>query len=101
MVAIEFLVPGGFENESRLLLERMNARIPTGKVVVFLREKKGPGEAGLVRLVSSQGLWAASSRSAFDTPLTPQAFGDGELSSELTGVGSLDDFIAYVAKVGP
>jgi hypothetical protein len=67
-IALEFLlsqapieVPG--------LVDAQRARIPAGRALFFLRQKRGPGESGFYRLVNMSGLWVEGHQ-GFRTPLT-------------------------------
>jgi hypothetical protein len=66
----------------------LNRTLPAGDLVVFLRAKRGSGEAGLFRLANSHGLWASTPRSAVDAPLVDEV--DPRYTRELDGVTSLD-----------
>lgn len=88
-VALEFILPPG---EADALAGRLSAKLPRGPMLVFLRAKRGDGEAGLFRVVNSRGLWAATERSAVDTPLAEEPpTSSGLYADERAGVQSVDE----------
>ena len=86
---VEFLLPYGPE-EAELKAAEFAAELPQEEVLVFLRHKGG-AEAGLYRLVNSQGLWTSTERAALDTPLAEEAPTRGQYRGELAGIGSIDE----------
>jgi hypothetical protein len=88
-VALEFILPPG---EPDALVDQLNATLPREPMLVFLRAKRGKGEAGLFRVVNSRGLWAATERSAVDTPLAEEsAMSSGLYAKERAGVQSVGE----------
>jgi hypothetical protein len=88
-VALEFILPPG---EAHALIGQLNAALPRGPALVFLRAKRGDGEAGLFRVVNSRGLWAPTKRSAVDTPLAEESpMSSGLYAEERAGVQSVDE----------
>ena len=69
VVPLEFMVIPGRGQSINRVAEEMSASLPKDDMVLFLRAKKGNGEAGLYRVVNSRGLWASTSRDTLDTPL--------------------------------
>ena len=59
-------------------------------VLVFLRDKGG-AEAGLYRLVNSQGLWTSTARATVDAPLAEDAPGSGPYKNELAEISTIDE----------
>jgi hypothetical protein len=98
-VPVEFLLPYAPTEATRRAGE-FNAALPRGEVLVFLRAKRGT-EAGLYRLVNSQGLWTSTRRAALDTPLTEEAPAQsGQYKNELAGVESINQLADQVTKKG-
>lgn len=102
-ITLEFLLnvsPDGIDT----LVKELQSRLPTAPMVLFLREKRGPGEVDLYRIVNSDGLWVATDR-GIETPLsgnvdvaTSDALFPARYYDELAGVTSLDDFVVIVKK---
>lgn len=86
---VEFLLPYGPE-EAELKAAEFAADLPKEDVLVFLRDKGG-AEAGLYRLVNSQGLWTSTARATVDAPLAEDAPGSGPYKSELAGIDTIDE----------
>jgi hypothetical protein len=88
-VALEFILPPG---DADSLVGQLDSALPRGPMLVFLRAKRGDGEAGLFRVVNSRGLWANTERSPVDTPLAeePPAT-SGLYAEERAGVQSVDE----------
>lgn len=94
-VPLEFFISSGELTVGEL--QRLETALPQGDVVVFLRAKRGDGEAGLYRTVNSLGLWAASERAALDTPLSEEAPTASVLADEVAGIGSVEEMADYVS----
>lgn len=86
---VEFLLPYG-PDEAAAKAAEFAAGLPQEEVLVFLRHKGG-AEAGLYRLVNSQGLWTSTVRATLDAPLAEEAPGSGPYKGELAGIGSIDE----------
>jgi len=69
--------------------------LPTDQMVVFLRAKRGNGEAGKFRAVNSYGLWAPTTRGALDTPLAESAT-ESPFADEVGSMDSVSDLADYV-----
>ena len=88
-VALEFILPPG---DADSLVGQLNAALPRGPMLVFLRAKRGDGETGLFRVVNSRGLWAKTDRSPVDTPLAEgPPTTSGLYAEERAGVQSVDE----------
>lgn len=87
---VEFLLPYG-PDEAATKAAEFAANLPEEDVLVFLHHKRGAAEAGLYRLVNSQGLWTSTARAALDTPLAEEAPASGPYKGELAGIGSIDE----------
>lgn len=97
-VPLEFLLPAG-PGEADAAAARLNQELPGGRMVVFLRGKRAPGEAGLYRVVNSRGLFAATARGPVDTPLAEDVpAADGLFTAELAAVRSIDDLATMLGK---
>jgi hypothetical protein len=94
-VPVEFLLPYSPDEASRRAGE-FNAAIPKGDVLVFLRAKRGPGEAGLYRLVNSEGLWTSTQRAALDAPLAEET--PAQYKNDLAGTGSIAQLAEKLAR---
>jgi hypothetical protein len=86
---VEFLLPYG-PDEAAAKAAEFAADLPKEEVLVFLRHKGG-AEAGLYRVVNSQGLWTTTARAALDTPLAEEAPESGPYKGELAGISSIDE----------
>ena len=71
----------------------LESAVGTGEAVLFLREKGGD-EAGLLRLVNSDGLVTATVERPVDVPLGDVVVGPTELSDPTARWPTLDDFVA-------
>lgn len=93
-VPLEFLVPGTARDADAALSE-MTETMPEGEVVLFLREKRGPGETGLYRLVSSRGLWI-NTDGKLDAPLSDDA--ESLYAPELSAVETVEALAAVLEQ---
>lgn len=93
LITVEFILPGN-PAKYEATVEELERSLPTGDLLVFLRHKGGR-EAGLYRLVNSNGLWTSTTRAAVDAP-----FADSELgvpyASELGALTEFDQLVSYV-----
>ena len=95
-VALEFLLPV-LPDEAENAISDLQGSLPSGDLVVFLREKRGEREAGLFRVVNSTGLWAETNRAELDLPLAAQPPDEsGIYSDELKGVDSLAELVEVI-----
>lgn len=95
IVTVEFLVNGGPTPEGLAWLQE---NLPDGDIVLFLRGKRGKGEEGLYRPVSSVGLWASSQRAVLDTPLAESAPTDSVFRPEIANLSSVLDLADYISS---
>jgi hypothetical protein len=98
-VPVEFLIPATTEQEAEDVIASFEGDLPAGEVIAFLRDKDGT-ESGLFRVVNSVGLWAATERSALDTPLAeiPPSM-SGLYADELDGVDSIGEMAARIETI--
>lgn len=90
-VALEFLIPATTTADAERIVAELRGDLPTGEMVVFLRDKGG-SESGFFRVTNSVGLWAATGRSALDTPLAEESPKDSRLyEDELKGADSISE----------
>lgn len=75
-VPLEFMVIPSRGQEIESVAEEINAALPKGEMVVFLRAKKGVGEEGLYRILNSRGLWTSTTREDLDAPLAEEPVND-------------------------
>ena len=85
-ISLEFFVPGTARDADAAVAE-LTESMPGGEMVIFLREKRGPGEAGLYRLVSSRGLWVDSG-GRVEAPLSHDA--ETLYATEFSAVDTVD-----------
>lgn len=99
-VRLEFLLTSG-SPDFEAQVKAAAADVPTERVVLFLRAKRGSAEAGLFRVVNSKGLWAETMRAPIDAPLSVEApFATGLYGTELRDVRTIDDFVALLRSYG-
>lgn len=94
-VPLEFLLAGAPQSEEGA--SALAEDLPEDRLLVFLRAKRGAGEAGLYRAVNSLGLWTNSDRAELDAPLAegpPQE--EGVYAEELAALQDLEAMISYV-----
>lgn len=65
--------------------------------MLFLREKRGAAEEGLIRPVNSRGLWASSERGPLDTPLSEGPPSASVFAAEVAQLDSVADLVDYVS----
>lgn len=65
---IEFLINQPADQVQETITE-MATQLPSGELLLFLREKGGANESGLYRLVNSTGLWTATEANSLTAPL--------------------------------
>ncbi len=98
-VSLEFLGPA-IPDQAEEMVNQLNSTLPKGEaVLLFLRDKAGK-EAGIFRVVNSTGLWAETSRSTLDTPMTFEPPSEeSPYEDEIQGIDSLDEMIALVTNL--
>lgn len=94
-LVVEFLLP---TTAATLTAEGLRSganstgqEMPQGRVLMFLHEKEGPGEAGLFRLVEWRGLWIDGADGPI-APLAPDGDGGGTFIDRST-IHSLQDLV--------
>ncbi len=102
-ITLEFLLdaaPDGIDT----LVEELRSVLPTAPMVLFLREKRGPGEVDLYRIVNSDGIWVTT-ESGLETPLsgnidiaTSDDLFPAKYRDELAGATNLDDLVAILGR---
>lgn len=92
LVPVEFLLPGN-PKDYAARAEEMGRAVPEGRFLVFLRHKGG-SEAGLYRLVNSNGLWGEGQGSTIDAPVSDPEHGT-PYEAELSHLDSFEELIAY------
>ena len=96
ILPLEFMVPASTADEASRVISDLESDLPTGEVVVFVREKDG-AESGHFRAVNSLGLWAETERAELDTPLAEEAPDEGAVyRDELEGVGSVEELAGLI-----
>lgn len=96
-IVVEFVLPGDSADYAAIA-KGLENNLPQGEVLVFLREKRGSNEAGLYRLVNSNGLWASTTRAPVDAPLADARVGD--VYPEETGdLSDFEELVAYVESL--
>lgn len=96
---LEFLVSVADPRSAKSAINQLSANLPDGQMVLFLREKRGDGEAGLYRVVNSRGLWTRTERGAVDAPLSednPKE--DPTYNMDLSTAGDLGGLVALVDR---
>lgn len=96
-ITLEFVLPGT-AGDFEAVVKDLETSLPEGEILLFLREKRGTGEAGLFRLVNSNGLWATTARSDVDAPLADALVGE-TYESEVGEFSSLDQLVDYVKSL--
>lgn len=98
-VPLEFLGPAQ-PTDAEAMVSQLNAALPSGEVLMFLRDKGGE-EAGLFRVVNWSGLWAETERASVDTPMTfePPSDSTSRFWEEVRGFESLDALIEYISSL--
>ncbi|SCL67715.1 hypothetical protein [Micromonospora peucetia] len=97
VVPLEFMVIPGRGQSIDDVAGEMSAALPKEEMVLFLRAKKGAGEAGLYRVVNSRGLWASTSRETLDTPLAEKPVKDeAQYKSDLAKVSTIPELANLV-----
>jgi hypothetical protein len=66
---VEFLLPSSTLEDANAFLDETLSLPPEEPVLVFLHEKRSPGEEGLYRLITSMGMWVEEG-GTFYSPLT-------------------------------
>ena len=99
-LVIEFLLPTTAESLTaaglRAQAESLAIDLPNDRMVLFLHEKLGAGEAGLYRLVESRGLWVEGPDRYPVAPLDSDIETETNPLMDASSVRSLDDLIAAV-----
>jgi hypothetical protein len=94
-LVVEFIIN---ERPDRVdaFVDAQAAELPAGDLVLFLRAKRGAGEAGLYRLVNSTGLWATIN-GRVDAPLG-EVLEDGgrPYAADVGETSRLDEFVERV-----
>lgn len=96
-ITLEFVLPGT-AGDFEAVVKELETSLPEGEMLLFLREKRGTGEAGLFRLVNSNGLWTTTSRADVDAPLADARVGE-TYKSEVGEFSSLDQLVDYVKSL--
>jgi hypothetical protein len=92
LVPVEFLL-GGNPRDYAARAEQIGRAVPKGRFLVFLRHKGG-SEAGLYRLVNSNGVWGEGQGSTIEAPVSDSEHGT-PYQAELAHLASFDELIAY------
>jgi hypothetical protein len=98
-LCLEFI--GGSLVAAQAIVQRALAvGFPRQPAVLFLHEKLGNGEDGLYRVTNSTGLWAATSRAIFDTPLRPEDPTRSDLyEDELADVDTIAELVELLRRM--
>lgn len=97
-LSIELLLPQVFtDDEFTEAIGELREILPSGRVLVFLREKNDP-DPNIYRPVNTVGLFASTVRSEIDTPLnddSPEV--SGVFDEDLARVRTIDELVDLVA----
>ena len=95
-LTVEFLLPTSTLEDAEEYLGETLETPPADPVLLFLHEKRSPGEAGLYRLTSSAGMWIESGGS-FYSPLAVDEDAAHDLLHSAGDVDSLEDVLVLAA----
>jgi hypothetical protein len=87
-LTVEFLGGSADEDEAKEDAARIQSAAGSNTTVLFLRNKAGKGEEGLIRLVNSYGLVTSTDRAPVDVPLgeVPEGPAESAQAGEVAGV---------------
>lgn len=98
VVPVEFLVNESDPERAIELIEALDEALPDQRLMIFLHEKEGEGEAGLFRLTTSGGLWVDTA-SGVIAPLDVNA--RDRFADELESVTSITELAERFASDRP
>lgn len=96
---VEFIV-NTHPDEASETIETQAANLPEQEIMVFLRAKRGDGEAGLYRLVNGLGLWTVIDGTVTAPLAVETGAEEHPYQAELEAVSTLDDLGEVISDQG-